>query len=107
MVGSGASVLRLLDASWVTIDGITNTPTATTSLTIRDAAPGAVGILLEGNSDNNIVTRVQFWMPQNSGSAAIFLTNGTNGTPDNNRIGGTGLTTGNVIYSATDGILII
>jgi subtilisin-like proprotein convertase family protein len=105
--GRGPSVLRLLDASWVTIDGITNTATGTTTLTIQDTATGSAAILLEGNSDNNIVTRVQIRMPQNKSTVGIFLTNGANGSPDNNRIGGTGLTTGNVIYSATDGILII
>jgi hypothetical protein len=105
--GRGPSVLRLLDASWVTIDGITNTATGTTTLTIQDTATGSAAILLEGNSDNNIITRVQIRMPQNKSTIGIFLTNGANGSPDNNRIGGTSLTTGNVIYSATDGILII
>ncbi len=108
ILGRGASTIRLLNASWVTIDGITNTPAATTSLTIGNGASGGVGILLEGDCDNNIITRVQFRLPQASGSAAIFLTNSAaNGTPDNNVIGGTSLTTGNIIHSATDGILLI
>ncbi|MBI5472564.1 MAG: T9SS type A sorting domain-containing protein [Ignavibacteriae bacterium] len=107
LIGRGAAVIRLLDASYVTIDGQSISPTGTLSLTISDTATNSAGILLEGNCDFNIISRVFINMPQSKGTAGIYLASSATGAPDDNRIGGTGTTTGNVITSATDGILII
>lgn len=98
ITGNGTSVLRLLDASYVTIDGIGLT--GATRLTINSTAAGSAAIQIEGNSDNNIVRNVTVRSPFATGTG-IFLTAGTSTTPDSN------LVTGNAIPTSADGIVVI
>ena len=107
IVGNGPSIIRLIDVSYVTIDGQSTSPTATTSLTINGTANGSSAILLEGNCDFNVIQRVIINIPPSLETVGIYLKAGIFGVPDDNRIGGTSATTGNAIQSATDGVAII
>ncbi|MBI5474928.1 MAG: choice-of-anchor J domain-containing protein [Ignavibacteriae bacterium] len=85
ILGSGAYVLRLLDASFVTFDGI-NTGGASLKL---QAIAGA-GLQIEGNSDNVIVQNMSFATPN---FTAMLTQSGSNGIPDSllvqkNTVGG-------------------
>lgn len=79
--GSGTYILRLLDASYVTIDGINS---GGTSLTIDNTAGN--GLALDGNSDNNVVQNVTF-STRGIGSAGVLFQNTVSEiTPDFNLI---------------------
>ncbi|HCV43607.1 MAG TPA: hypothetical protein DGH68_08995, partial [Bacteroidetes bacterium] len=101
--GNGGWVLNLLNASYVTVDGISLT--GATSLTINSTAPASVGLLLEGNSDNNIIQNVTVRAPfgtSTAGTTALYLyADSATATPDNNVI------QNNVIASGTDGVVIL
>jgi photosystem II stability/assembly factor-like uncharacterized protein len=68
--GSGTYLIRLLDASYVTIDGIN---TGGSTLTMRNLTGTTLAI--EGNSDNNIVQNVSFAGAAGVGGSVITLQN--------------------------------
>ncbi len=74
ILGSGAWVLRLLDASYVTFDGIN-----TGGASLRLQAIAGAGLQIEGNSDNIIVQNMRFATPS---FTAALTQSGTNGIPD-------------------------
>ncbi|MBI5470865.1 MAG: hypothetical protein HY961_00825, partial [Ignavibacteriae bacterium] len=74
IVGNGAWVIRLLDASYFTFDGINSGGTS-----LRLQAIAGNGLQIEGNSDNVIVQDTQIGTPSFS---AILLQSAANGIPD-------------------------
>ncbi len=74
VLGSGAYVLRLLDASYITFDGINS---GGSSLKLQ-AIAGA-GLQIEGNSDNVVVQNMSFSTPS---FTAVLTQSASNGIPD-------------------------
>jgi photosystem II stability/assembly factor-like uncharacterized protein len=78
--GTGTYLIRLLDASYVTIDGIN---TGGSTLTMRNLSGTTLAI--EGNSDNNIVQNVSFAGAAGVGGSVVTLQNSSaDKTPDLN-----------------------
>ncbi len=70
ITGVGVHLIRLLNASWITIDGI---GTGGTSLTMENTSPTTGGVMiLEGNADNNILRN--FTMRSSPGSTSLVMT---------------------------------
>lgn len=80
--GNGAHLIRLLDASWIRFDGI---GTGGTSLTFDNVSTGSgSGILLDGDSDHNIIRNTTIRCSPSS--TALVMTIVGTGAPDSNLI---------------------
>ncbi len=78
--GTGTHLIRLLDASYVTIDGINS---GGAGLILRGGSGSCV--VIEGNSDNNIVQNSTFYTRGIAGGTGILLRNtSADKTPDYN-----------------------
>jgi hypothetical protein len=76
IVGNGAHLIRFVDASWITIDGIN---AGGTSLTMRSLA--GAGLLLDGNSDNITIQNVNLSCSPNFTAIVMGILSGN--APDN------------------------
>jgi hypothetical protein len=81
LTGGGTYILRLLDASYVTIDGLN---TGGSSLAIRNTLGNA--LVIEGNSDNNIVQNVSLAATGIGASVLALQNTDAARTPDLNLI---------------------
>jgi photosystem II stability/assembly factor-like uncharacterized protein len=79
--GSGTYILRLLDASYVTIDGINS---GGASLEVRNTAGN--GLQVEGNSDNNIIQNISLAVVGLGGWGINIQNTDANSTPDFNLV---------------------
>jgi photosystem II stability/assembly factor-like uncharacterized protein len=98
ITGDGASVIQLVNASYVTVDGVSLT--GPTRLAIRNTASNANGLMIRGNSDNNIVQNVTVRTRFASGTGICLLAD-SGGTPDNNLINN------NAVETAWMGIFVL
>lgn len=81
--GSGTYLIRLLDASYVTIDGVNS---GTTSLRLQNTSGN--GLALEGNADSNVVQNVVFSTGGIGGAGIVLQNTVAEKTPDGNLIQG-------------------
>jgi photosystem II stability/assembly factor-like uncharacterized protein len=93
---TGAWGINLLNASYVTIDGVSLA--GTTRLTINTPSATVGGVVFEGNSDNNILQNTTI---RSSAGGVHLVADSATATPDNNTV------QDNAVPKALDGIVIL